>query len=178
MFHDKRFADVLIDNLDEFDDAPVSSTKRGGGGGGGGGAFAGGSSSGVTGLYPCSICHRSFASDRIQHHEEACKKAHKERRVFDSTKQRLQGTEAAAYFRKGKGGKGRSEPAKPEVNLIFFKFKFQIVFDISLQNPIGDKNMKILFELFVMLNKRLVMKKQVGSPKLKEIKIHNVIFRW
>ena len=85
------------------------------GAGGGGATFAGGSS-GVTGLYPCSICNRSFASDRIQQHEEACKKSSKERRVFDSTKQRLQGTEAASYFRKGKGGKVR-EPTKPQVNI-------------------------------------------------------------
>jgi hypothetical protein len=106
----------LIDNLDEHEDVPISSSKRGGGGA----ALANNSSSGVTGLYPCSICHRSFANDRIQQHEEACKKANKERRVFDSTKQRLQGTEAAAYFRKGKGVKGRPEPAKPQVNIIFF----------------------------------------------------------
>ena len=102
------FKDMFISNLDDYDDAPISSSKRGGG------AFAGG---GAAGLYPCSICNRRFASDRIQHHEEACKKAHAKRRVFDSTKQRLQGTEAAAYFRKG--GKGRTEPAKPAVSIIF-----------------------------------------------------------
>ena len=90
------------------------------GGGGGGGAFAGGNSSGGAGLYPCSICNRRFASDRIEHHEEACKKAHKQRRTFDSTKQRLQGTEAAAFYRKGgKGGKGRNEPTKPGVKDYF-----------------------------------------------------------
>jgi hypothetical protein len=111
-----RFEDIFIDNLDEYDGAPVSSSKRGGGGG----AFTNSSSSGVTGLYPCSICNRNFASDRIQQHEQACKNAHKQRRTFDSTKQRLQGTEAAAYYRKGKGGKGRNEPAQPQVNITFF----------------------------------------------------------
>lgn len=70
-------------------------------------------SSGSAGLYPCSVCHRTFASDRIQQHEVACMKSGKQRRVFDSTKQRLQGTEAATYFRKGKGA--RNEPAKPQV---------------------------------------------------------------
>jgi len=42
--------------------------------------------------------------------------------VFDSTKQRIQGTEAAAFYRKGKvgGGKGRNEPSKPQVNIIRF----------------------------------------------------------
>ncbi len=61
------------------------------------------------------MCNRKFASDRIQQHEAACIKASKQRRVFDSTKQRLEGTEAATYFRKGKGGKARNEPAKPQV---------------------------------------------------------------
>lgn len=141
----------------------MSSTKRGGASNGGGGAaFANSSSSGVTGLYPCSVCNRNFASDRIQKHEEACKIANKQRRVFDSTKQRIQGTEAASYFRKGKGGaKGKNEPSKPQVNLIFYMILIENLIFISHQNQIGDKNMKILFELFVMLNKQLVMKKRV-----------------
>ncbi|CAF0822381.1 unnamed protein product [Rotaria sp. Silwood1] len=96
---------------DEYDDdVPISSSKRGGNA-----AFASSNTSGGAGLYPCSICNRSFASDRIQQHQEACSKANKQRRVFDSTKQRLQGTEAAAYFRKGKGGKGPNQPVKPSV---------------------------------------------------------------
>lgn len=111
--------DVLIDYLDGYDDIPLSSLKRNGGGGGGGAALPSSGSSGSAGLYPCSVCNRTFASDRIQHHEAACMKASKQRRVFDSTKQRLTGTEAASYFRKGKGGKGRNEPAKPQVILIF-----------------------------------------------------------
>ena len=110
-----RLSDNLcIDHLDEFDDVPIASSTRGGGAN----AFPTGGSSAAAGLYPCSICNRSFASDRIQQHEAACSKASKQRRVFDSTKQRLEGTEAAAFVRKGKGGKGRSEPAKPQVNLI------------------------------------------------------------
>ncbi|CAF1257048.1 unnamed protein product [Rotaria magnacalcarata] len=101
---------------DDYDDVPKNyPTRRGGGGGGrginGGSTFHNVGSSGNSGLYPCSVCHRNFASDRIQQHEAACMKASKQRRVFDSTKQRLQGTEAAAYFRKGKA---RNEPAKPQ----------------------------------------------------------------
>lgn len=61
------------------------------------------------------MCNRSFASDRIQQHEAACRKANKQRRVFDSTKQRLQGTEAAGYFRKSKASKGGD--IKPGVSL-------------------------------------------------------------
>jgi len=111
---------------DEYDDPPISSTKRGGGGGGAN-AFPTGGSSGASGLYPCSVCNRSFASDRIQQHEEACKKANKTRRVFDSTKQRLQGTEAATYFRKG--GKNTKARPEPQVNQILF-----IVYIISIDS--------------------------------------------
>ncbi len=68
------------------------------------------------------MCNRKFASDRIQKHEVACMKASKQRRVFDSTKQRLEGTEAASYLRKVKGGKGRNEPAKPQVEIIFYEY--------------------------------------------------------
>lgn len=105
-----------IDDLDDYDETPINAPNRGraapntyptGGGGGG-------SSGGNSGLYPCSICHRTFASDRIQQHEMACSKANKQRRVFDSTKQRLEGTEAASFFRKTRG-RGRNEPSKPQV---------------------------------------------------------------
>ncbi|CAF0872326.1 unnamed protein product [Rotaria sp. Silwood1] len=97
-------------SYDDHDDTPINhSTRRGGGGGS---TFQNSGSSGSAGLYPCSVCHRNFASDRIQQHEAACMKSHKQRRVFDSTKQRLQGTEAASYYRKGKG---RNEPAKPQI---------------------------------------------------------------
>lgn len=61
------------------------------------------------------MCNRNFASDRIQQHEVACKKAHKQRRVFDSTKQRLQGTEAVNFYRKAKAS---AEPSKPKVKFI------------------------------------------------------------
>lgn len=93
---------------DGFDDTPI---KRGGGGSGTN--FQSSGSSGNGSFYPCSICNRTFAADRIQQHEAVCMKSNKQRRVFDSTKQRLQGTEAASYFRKGKSV--RNAPAKPQV---------------------------------------------------------------
>jgi hypothetical protein len=57
--------------------------------------------------------------------------------VFDSTKQRIQGTEAAAFYRKGKvgGGKGRNEPSKPQVNIIRFS--------ISILNLLLDAKVKL-----------------------------------
>ena len=49
----------------------------------------------------CAYCHRRFASDRIAQHESICARmSTKKKKVFDSSKQRLQGTEAAAYARK------------------------------------------------------------------------------
>ncbi|CAF4067093.1 unnamed protein product, partial [Adineta steineri] len=99
---------------DDFEGTPIASSSRGGGGGYEtyeDNSYSGGSG----GLYPCSLCNRKFASDRIQQHEAACRKAQKQRRVFDSTKQRIEGTEAASFFRKGKGAKGRNEPAKPQI---------------------------------------------------------------
>ena len=47
----------------------------------------------------CSYCGRRFAPDRIQKHEDACAGMSKKRRVFNSKKQRLQGTEAAQFQR-------------------------------------------------------------------------------
>ena len=62
----------------------------------------------------CSYCGRKFASDRIAKHEEVCARmSHKKTKVFDSTKMRTQGTEAAAFVRKGK----KNEPViKKDVN--------------------------------------------------------------
>lgn len=96
-------------DYDDYEDAPVAATKRAGGGGGPAAFPSGGSSTAAAGLYPCSICNRSFASDRIEQHEDACQKANKKRKAFDSTKQRLQGTEAASYYRKGKTTKAPSD---------------------------------------------------------------------
>ncbi|PSN47028.1 hypothetical protein C0J52_09812 [Blattella germanica] len=54
-------------------------------------------------LAECKICGRHFAKDRIPVHENICSKtSQKKRKVFDPTKQRVKGTEAEAYLRKGK----------------------------------------------------------------------------
>ena len=52
-------------------------------------------------LVPCRNCGRSFATDRIQAHSKACS-GQKKRKVFDMTKQRVQGTEAESFVRKKK----------------------------------------------------------------------------
>ena len=54
-------------------------------------------------LAECKICGRNFAKDRLEVHEKICSKTtQKKRKVFDPTKQRVKGTEAEQYLRKGK----------------------------------------------------------------------------
>ncbi|XP_065063248.1 zinc finger C2HC domain-containing protein 1A-like isoform X2 [Rhopilema esculentum] len=50
-------------------------------------------------LHPCSNCGRTFNPETLQRHEKVCN-SQKQRRVFDSSKMRLQGTEAATVKRK------------------------------------------------------------------------------
>jgi uncharacterized Zn-finger protein len=53
---------------------------------------------------PCSYCGRRFASDRLPVHERICARASsRPKRVFNSQKQRLAGTEAATFFRRSGG---------------------------------------------------------------------------
>jgi hypothetical protein len=53
------------------------------------------------GLVRCPICKRNFADDRIEKHQVICQKTKtKKRKVFDSTKKRVQGTEAEIYVKK------------------------------------------------------------------------------
>ncbi|XP_055551523.1 nuclear pore complex protein DDB_G0274915 isoform X1 [Wyeomyia smithii] len=57
------------------------------------------------GLTRCDICSRNFADDRIAKHREICKKTKsKKRKVFDTTKHRVAGTEAEKYVAKKKPG--------------------------------------------------------------------------
>merc|ERR1712183_147042 len=52
------------------------------------------------GLKACKNCGRNFADDRIEKHEEIClKTAAKKRKVFDMTKARVKGTDAAKYVK-------------------------------------------------------------------------------
>jgi hypothetical protein len=44
-------------------------------------------------LKDCGCCGRHFFADRVAKHEKACEKAHKERELFDSREQRLEGLE-------------------------------------------------------------------------------------
>ena len=53
---------------------------------------------GKDGLVSCFSCGRSFAPDRIEKHESVCAKTKsKKRKVFDVTKMRVQGTDAAGF---------------------------------------------------------------------------------
>lgn len=50
------------------------------------------------GLVRCTICSRNFAEDRIEKHREICQKTKsKKRKVFDTTKHRVLGTDAEKY---------------------------------------------------------------------------------
>lgn len=54
-------------------------------------------------LTECRICGRHFASDRIAKHQEICAKTtKKKRKAFDPVKQRVQGTEAEVFLKKGR----------------------------------------------------------------------------
>ncbi|CAL1527587.1 unnamed protein product [Lymnaea stagnalis] len=66
----------------------------------------------VGSLAKCNICGRSFAHDRIQKHRDACAKASKPRKEFDSSKKRVEGTELAKYAGKAK----KNEPPKKKSN--------------------------------------------------------------
>ncbi|KAJ8713827.1 hypothetical protein PYW08_007447 [Mythimna loreyi] len=49
----------------------------------------------------CAVCGRRFAPDRIDKHQEICRKAHaKKRKPFDALKHRLAGTEAEPFISK------------------------------------------------------------------------------
>jgi len=53
-------------------------------------------------LTACRMCGRNFADDRIEKHEEICAKTAekaKKRKVFDMTKARVKGTDAAKYVK-------------------------------------------------------------------------------
>lgn len=50
-------------------------------------------------LLPCIICNRSFRPTLLQRHSAICEKNAKKRKIpFDSSKQRREGTEMAAYL--------------------------------------------------------------------------------
>lgn len=50
-------------------------------------------------MLPCLVCNRSFRPSLLQRHSAICEKNAKKRKVpFDSSKQRREGTEMAAYL--------------------------------------------------------------------------------
>eukprot|EP01105_Mastigella_eilhardi_P025006 TRINITY_DN664_c0_g2_i9.p1 TRINITY_DN664_c0_g2~~TRINITY_DN664_c0_g2_i9.p1 ORF type:complete len:308 (+),score=55.04 TRINITY_DN664_c0_g2_i9:527-1450(+) len=52
----------------------------------------------------CSYCNRKFAPDRVAQHEAVCQATQaKQRRQFDSSKMRVQGTEVEPFVKKGVG---------------------------------------------------------------------------
>lgn len=56
--------------------------------------------SGPANLVPCGNCGRNFAADRLSKHMKICQKiGSKPKKVFDSTRARIQGTEAASFQR-------------------------------------------------------------------------------
>ncbi|CAF0866818.1 unnamed protein product [Adineta ricciae] len=101
-------------SYNDFDDTPIGPSARGGGDYNT--VYQNNAYASNTGdrFYPCPTCNRTFAGDRIQQHEIACRKSHKQRRVFDSTKQRVGGTEAAAFYSKARAGRGRNETGRPQ----------------------------------------------------------------
>ncbi|XP_063705457.1 zinc finger C2HC domain-containing protein 1C [Culicoides brevitarsis] len=61
------------------------------------------------GMVQCSICGRNFLEERIAKHETICSKAAaKKRKVFDSTKARVAGTEAEVYVKKANKAKTKA----------------------------------------------------------------------
>lgn len=69
----------------------------------------------ANGLTECRICGRNFASDRIAKHQEICTKTtKKKRKVFDPVKQRVKGTEAETFLKKG-------QPQAVTVSIVMYR---------------------------------------------------------
>lgn len=55
------------------------------------------------GMASCQHCLRHFNKERLEKHEEVCRKMmSKKRKIFDASKHRVKGTEAEKYLKKGK----------------------------------------------------------------------------
>ena len=67
-------------------------------------------------LVPCDKCGRTFAQDRIDKHMSICQNV-KQRKVFNSSNKRMQGTEKVSSSRPGRGGRGNNKAQhKPKSN--------------------------------------------------------------
>lgn len=52
-------------------------------------------------LFPCEVCGRTFAAQPLQKHRKVCEKNQiKKRKIFDSLKQRVEGTDLAPFHQK------------------------------------------------------------------------------
>lgn len=52
-------------------------------------------------LFPCEVCGRTFAAQPLQKHQKVCEKnIVKRRKIFDSLKQRVEGTDLAPFHQK------------------------------------------------------------------------------
>ncbi|XP_017082275.2 zinc finger C2HC domain-containing protein 1C [Drosophila eugracilis] len=57
----------------------------------------------------CRHCGRHFNTDRLEKHEAVCQRMmNTKRKIFDASKQRVEGTEAEKYNKKGKGNRTRT----------------------------------------------------------------------
>ncbi|XP_026839465.1 uncharacterized protein LOC6552707 isoform X2 [Drosophila erecta] len=57
----------------------------------------------------CRYCRRHFNTDRLAKHEAVCQRmVTTKRKIFDASKQRIEGTEAETYNKKSKGNRNRS----------------------------------------------------------------------
>uniref|UniRef100_A0A2A4K924 C2HC/C3H-type domain-containing protein n=1 Tax=Heliothis virescens TaxID=7102 RepID=A0A2A4K924_HELVI len=91
----------------------VSSGSVGSGGAGPARRSPGGAAAALAGSgAACAVCGRHFAPDRIDKHQDICRKANaKKRKPFDALKHRLAGTEAEPFISKLRKG-----PANPASN--------------------------------------------------------------
>lgn len=62
-------------------------------------------------LFPCEVCGRTFAAQPLQKHRKVCEKSIvKKRKVFDSLKQRVEGTDLAPFHQKSYLKKHTQDP--------------------------------------------------------------------
>ena len=110
-------------------------------------------------LATCRYCGRHFGQDRIEQHEKICSKVKKtKKRVFDSSKMRVQGTEAAAYLGKS------TAPDPPKKKSAVPKYKLE---HDQLVASIRAGRMQAQYE------KDLAAGKNVAPPELPKYEIVN-----
>ena len=76
-------------------------------------------------LVACKNCGRNFAEDRVEKHEEICfLTSKKKRKTYDSTKKRVEGTDAATFVlnpkKRGQAGAARSKAVAAAPSQVLF----------------------------------------------------------